>query len=364
MKSRWVRWLPAAVVPAAIAAGVIVAPLAAGAADLPAKTPQEVLQLVAASHVKAFSGTVEQSSELGLPSLPSTGPGSGSGSSSEEQGDAASILELLTGSHTAKVYVDGPSKLRLQVLDQLAERDVVRNGSDVWLYTSTGQKVTHVTLPDRSALKSPDSRRPDPDAATGTATTPAELAQRFLAAVDSSTSVTLGDPDRVAGRDAYDLVLTPKTDATLVGSVSIAVDGTTGIPLRVQVDARGQSTPAFEVGFSEFSTATPAEKVFAFTPPKGATVTEQSLSGIGQKRVAHGQHAQPTVSGSGWDAIVSAPAGSAPAQLTASPLFGQLTTPVDGGRAFSTSLLSVLVTDDGRVFAGAVPVSALQAAAR
>ncbi|KRC51172.1 hypothetical protein ASE16_09630 [Leifsonia sp. Root227] len=367
MKRRWVRWLPAAVVPVAIAAGVIVAPLAAGAADLPSKTPDDVLRLVASSDVKAFSGTVEQSSDLGLPSIPSTGPGAGSGSGS---GDAASVIELLTGDHTAKVYVDGPSKQRLQVLDQLAERDVIRNGSDVWLYTSTGTKVTHVTLPDRSLVKSPDNvktpdnKQPDPDATTGAATTPSQLAQRFLTAVDPSTSVTLGDPVKVAGRDAYDLVLTPKTDATLVGSVSIAVDGTTGIPLRVQVDARGQSTPAFEVGFSEFSTATPSASVFAFTPPKGATVTEQSPSGLGEKKAQAGTHQKPTVTGSGWDAIVSVPAGSVPADLTSSPLFGQLTTAVDGGRAFSTSLVSVLVTDDGRVFAGAVPVSALQAAAR
>lgn len=369
MKRRWVRWLPAAVVPAAIAAGVIIAPLAAGAADLPSKTPDEVLRLVAASDVKAFSGTVEQSSELGLPSIPSTGPGSGSGSgdgsaSGSASGDAASILELLTGDHTAKVYVDGPAKQRLQVLDQLAERDVIRNGSDVWLYTSTGKKVTHVTLPDRSTVKSPDNKRPDPDATTGAATTPSQLAQRFLAAVDPSTSVTLGDPVKVAGRDAYDLVLTPKTDATLVGSVSIAVDGTTGIPLRVQVDARGQSTPAFEAGFSEFSTATPSASVFAFTPPSGATVTEQALPAPGEKKAEAGTHAKPTVTGTGWDAVVSAPAGSVPSDLTSSPLFAQLTTPVDGGRAFSTSLVSVLVTDDGRVFAGAVPVSALQAAAR
>lgn len=359
--------MPAVVVPAAIAAGVIIAPLAAGAADLPSKTPDEVLQLVAASDVKAFSGTIEQSSDLGLPSIPSTGPGSGAGSGSSAQSDAASILGLLTGDHTAKVYADGPTKQRLQVLDQLAERDVIRNGSDVWLYTSTGTKVTHVTVPDRSAVdssvKSPDHRQPDPDATTGAATTPAQLAQRFLTAVDSSTAVTLGAPQKVAGRDAYDLVLTPKSTATLVGSVSIAVDGTTGIPLQVQVDARGQSTPAFQVGFSDFSTATPSASVFAFTPPKGATVTEQSPSASGEKKAGSGTHPKPTVTGSGWDAIVSLPAGAVPSDLTSSPLFSQLTTAVSGGHAFSTTLVSVLLTDDGRVFAGAVPVSALQAAA-
>jgi hypothetical protein len=49
--------------------------------------------------------------------------------------------------------------------------------------------------------------------------------------------------------------------------------------------------------------------------------------------------------------------------LTSNPLYGELTTPVAGGRALSTSLVSVLLTDDGRVFAGAVPVSRLEAVA-
>jgi len=63
---------------------------------------------------------------------------------------------------------------------------------------------------------------------------------------------------------------------------------------------------------------------------------------------------------------VSMPVGAdaaALAELTASPLYSQLTDAVDGGRALSTTLMSVLITDDGRVFAGSVPVERLQAAA-
>jgi hypothetical protein len=73
---------------------------------------------------------------------------------------------------------------------------------------------------------------------------------------------------------------------------------------------------------------------------------------------------KPTVTGTGWATIVSLPAGSVPVALTGDPLFQQLTQPVDGGRALSSSLVSVLITSDGRVLAGAVPVSALQAASQ
>ncbi|MGO4300331.1 LolA family protein [Leifsonia sp. RAF41] len=341
------RWAPAVVIPAAIAAAAIVTPLAAGAADLPVKSPADVLRLVAASDTRSFSGTVEQSSELGLPSLPSTSSGS-------QDASAADMLELALADHTAKVWVDGPTQVRVQVLDRLAERDAIRNGSDLWLYQSSGKKVSHATLPAH------DEAAPTPDA---TSLTPSQLAKRFLDAVDPTTSVTLGDSVSVAGRDAYDLVLTPKADETLVGHVSIAVDGKTGIPLKVAITARGASAPAFEAGFTQFSDQKPDDSVFSFTPPKGATVDEQKLPTGGKPAHATGTHPRPTVTGEGWATVVALPAGSAPAAVADDPLFAQLTQPVDGGRALSSSLISVLITSDGRVLAGSVPVSALQAAA-
>ncbi len=142
MNRRLLRWAPAVVVPVAIAAGVVVVPLAAGAADLPVRAPEDVVRLVASSDTETFSGTVEQSSELGLPSLPAGAGGTASRSGDDEQ----SVLELLTGDHTAKVYVDGADKQRVQVLDQLAERDAVRDGSSVWLYDSKAGRATHLRL--------------------------------------------------------------------------------------------------------------------------------------------------------------------------------------------------------------------------
>jgi hypothetical protein len=73
--------------------------------------------------------------------------------------------------------------------------------------------------------------------------------------------------------------------------------------------------------------------------------------------------AKPTVSGTGWNAIVALPAVKNTSSVTSSPLFGKLTTSVTGGRLFRTSLVNVLMTDDGRIFAGSVPLAKLQAAA-
>jgi outer membrane lipoprotein-sorting protein len=348
MSRPWLKWMPAVAVPAVIVVGVLAVPLQAGAAgDLPEKTPQDVLELAAASTEDTFSGTLEQSSELGLPEVPSSGDAAAS-----ELSDA---LDLLTGSHTVRVYQNGAEQSRVQVQDTMSERNLIRNGSDVWVYDSADQTAAHLTLPDRPG-----------DAAAGPRYTPGELADEFLAKVSPSTTVSLGENTQVAGRAAYELLLTPNTDDTLVGSVAIAVDAETGLPLRVQVDARDAAEPAISVAFTSLDLNAPSADLFAFTPPAGATVTEESLPEKDGSGFSEAQHSEATVIGSGWDAVLVVPAGSEAgrlAELTATPLYTQLTDAVDGGRAISTTLLSVLITDDGRVFAGSVPVERLQAAA-
>ena len=54
--------------------------------------------------------------------------------------------------------------------------------------------------------------------------TPEQLAAKLLAKLDASTTVTVRGDDQVAGRAAYQLLLTPKSTATLVESIAIAVD--------------------------------------------------------------------------------------------------------------------------------------------
>ncbi|PTT58733.1 hypothetical protein DBR22_23015, partial [Arthrobacter sp. HMWF013] len=157
MKRTWLRWVPAAAVPAVIAAGVLAGSIPARAGDpLPGKSAAEVLTLLGQHSTRSFSGTIEQSSELGLPDLPAVGPRSGPASA----GGAASIAELLTGEHTARIFMDGPAKVRVQVVDRLAERDVIRRDSDVWFYNSKDNSAAHLTLP----AKASDLPLPAPDA--------------------------------------------------------------------------------------------------------------------------------------------------------------------------------------------------------
>ncbi|SFN68403.1 LolA family protein [Mycetocola miduiensis] len=371
MSRKSLKWLPALVVPAVIAVGVVSVPLQAGAAvDLPDKSANEVLQLVANSTEDSFSGTVSKTANLGLPAGLSTALSGTSGSvprgtesmkGGATAGDAlASGLEFLSGTHEARVFVSGPRNLRVQVKDQLAERKAVSNGTDAWFYDSETNVATHVAIPAEATSEVSEELQDATELAT-----PAQVADRILDKLGDSTDFAVGTDARVAGRTVYELVLTPKATGTLAESVSIAVDSETGLPLQVSVAAAGQADPAIEVGFTSIDFSEPAADLFTFTPGDGVTVEELPLPTERPLDAAHPDLGigEPVVTGAGWDAIVEVPAASALGELSANPLFEQVTTDVDGGRAFSTALVTVYFADDGRVLAGSVPLDRLQAAA-
>ncbi|KQX04988.1 hypothetical protein ASC59_12155 [Leifsonia sp. Root1293] len=359
-------WLPGVIVPVVIGVGVFAVPLTAGASvDLPDKTAAEVLELAQNAEVTAFSGTIEQSSDLGLPDLSSLGgvggASSGPAGSAASGTDVSSALELLTGSHTARVFVDG-TDARLQVMDSLAERDVVATPDGVWIYDSEAASATHAPAPTGGF----DAKQA-PDAAD--IPTPSAVADELLAKLDPSTTVSVGTDATVAGRTVYELILTPRSSDTLVGSVSIDVDSATGLPIGVAVTAAGSDAPAFSLAFSELSLDAPDAALFDFTPPAGTTVTEQPLpdpdafADRGDVGTPEHDGAEPTVLGTGWSSIVEIAASEVPTELADSPLLDTAAEPVDGGRVISTTLLSVLFTDDGRILAGAVSPAALEDAA-
>lgn len=347
--SHRLRWAVPVVVALAATGAVVGASASAAPSDLAPRTAQQLLTDLASAAPQPLSGTVTATADLGLPALPASASGT------------LGPLTLATGTNTLRVATDGADASRVALVGRLAEYDVVRNGAEVWTYSSERNEATHTTLPDR-----PETSK----APLGMPTTPAEAATQVLAAIDPTTEVGITDAVVVADRPARQLVLTPRSDGTLVGGVRIAVDAATSVPLRVQVFARGAATPALEVGFTDVGLTAPDAAQLTFTPPAGATVTEQQVpSPAARPATGPGvSKPEPTVLGTGWGAItvldgVDAAALTGSAGGASTQLLDSLTTQVPQGRLLSTALISVLLTDDGRVLVGSVPPAALQAAA-
>ena len=352
LHSRRARWaVPVVAAAALVGVGPLLQAVTADAhGSLPPRTAAQLLADVSQAKVQALSGTVVETADLGLPALPSLG---GRG------GDQASFSSMLSGSHTMRVWYAGPDRQRLALLGQLGESDLVHDGTDVWAWSSHSNTATHWTVPaghGSSDLTTPPSAM----------TTPQQAAEQALAAIDPSTRVSTDPTASVAGRPAYQLALVPRDARSLVGSVRIAIDGATHVPTRVQVYARGSSSPAFEVGFTSLSTATPDASVFGFTPPPGAEVVQGSKPSADATapragRPTHHLQGMPAVVGKGWTRVLvatlptdqqSAGSSSTKAVLDALP---RVTGSWGSGRLLRTALLTAVLTDDGRVAVGAVP---------
>jgi outer membrane lipoprotein-sorting protein len=346
-----VRWAVPAGAVALIAGGVAFTTANAdAAAQLPPKSAAQLLADVAKAPAHPLSGTVVETARLGLPELPGRAAGT-------------SLQSLVTGSHTARVWYGTDAKARISLVGDLAETDVVRNGTDLWLWSSSTNEATHVRLP---AHEGAASTVPEP------LKDPASAAKQALAAIDPTTRVAVDGTGHVAGRPVYELRLAPRDGRSLIGSVRIAIDSATSVPLRVQVFAKGGTEPAFETGFTSVQFEQPAASIFRFTPPKGAKVVQQSVPAISPGRASAPQHkagrtppkapgkGTENVVGSGWTAVAVVPGVNVAAlgqDQTANALLRATTavTLPNGtpGRLLRTPLVSVLIVGD-TAYVGAV----------
>jgi outer membrane lipoprotein-sorting protein len=362
-------WAAPVVVAGAVAAGVMLSSASSSDASpsLPTRTAAQLLTALQKSDVTALSGQVKETANLGIPSLPG-----------EHSSASFSWQTFITGSHSAKVWVDGADKQRVALVGELSEADVVHNGKDVWTYTSDTNTVTHSVLPAEKNGKH-DASEP----ASAKDATPAGIAARVLKAIDPTTKVTVDSTRVVAGRDAYTLTISPRDSRSTVHKVTIAIDAKKYVPLQVQIYGSG-SSPAFQTGFTDISFTTPAASTFKFHTPKGATVSNDPF---GTKDVPgehhHGDRRQadnvkpqgkpaatdpgttsksPKVIGKGWTTIVELPAGMAGAQVLNNGTLHDLTSSVgsSGARLLHTALINAVLLPDGRTFIGAVSPALLE----
>lgn len=399
--SRHARWAVPAVAAVALAGALIAPPLLAAAdgSGLPEVTAEELVHSVAEAGPVPMSGTIVYTARLGLPDV------------AMDEITGADPLGLLSGSSTLRMWTDGADRSRVALLGSTSEYSVVRDGPQAWTYSSAKDEATHYFLNvedqaryDDLATDMADGSLPE---GAGELPTPADAADHALEHVEEFSTLTVSDPVAVAGRDAYQLLITPDSEQTLIDRVAVAIDAETSVPLRVQVwSTQDGEAPAWEIAFTDVDFEAPDESVLTFSAPAGAQVREVPVPLPEGGSATDHDGDGVTVVGSGWESVAVfedvdvaglltgdpaavgeftdshpmpgsehaeelltefAPTDSSgrpgPPEVDVGVLFDQLTAEVPEGRVLSSSLFTVLITDDGRVLAGAVPLETLRAMA-
>ncbi|GAA4765156.1 LolA family protein [Actinomycetospora chibensis] len=346
-RRRWVGAGLGAVLVGAVGVGLVVAPAGASAAPvLPPVSPEDLVSSVMTADRQPFAGEVEVDNALGLPAVPG-------------------VPQLANGTSSVRVWSGGEGRGRVALPSSDGERTLVSDGTTRWAYDSR----------DRTATRAPAGEgRPD----NADNQDPTTAATQAIATLRQSSTVAVDGTAEVAGRAAYQLVLTPlPTERTLLREVRVAVDAETRQPLQLTVLAQGSGEPALQVGFSEIAYGPQDPSLFTFTPPPGTTVRDAPARGDRPDR-PEGDQGQRV--GDGWDTVIvgrapqgqpgqqpdgQQPEGQLPEgqQPEGAPDLSALGTPVSGpwgsGRVITTAVATVIVTADGRIAAGAVPQQVL-----
>ncbi|MGA5067064.1 LolA family protein [Streptomyces exfoliatus] len=365
---------------AAATIGLVPALAASGDPDLPEITAQQLIEKIAASDTQTLSGTFKISTDLGLPSFAGLMSGLGGDGGGSSADPSEKLTELVSGTHTLRVAADGPERQKLTLLDGSDEYSLIHNGADVWAYDSKSNEVFHEKAPEGAGA--PGEKE--------VPTTPKELADEVLKAAGDTTSITVDGTAKVAGRDAYQLVIKPKQAGSTVESVKIAVDAANGTPLKFTLASVEGGKPVVDAGFTKIDFAKPAASDFAFKAPAGAKVTEGAAQdaageeklpegfekGLGDLEKGFGDFGDfgegMNVIGEGWTTIAKLDTGAPAPKTDEAPkevqgfldsLGDKVTGKFGSGTVFKTKLVNALLTDDGKVYVGAVTQDALVNAA-
>jgi outer membrane lipoprotein-sorting protein len=426
MSSKKVRWVPAIATPILIAGLALFPSVANAEVDLPDKTATELMLFVNSEPVP-FSGTVVKVANLGLPEylkMPKVDDatlermreqmpdGMEDFMLQATSGDQlADLLEFAAGTHNLRVYYGGSDQVRVQVLDRMSQRDFILNGTDVWFYDDSQRTAWYAEINEAQVAEAQAYAELRFGELAGKlpfdASSPAAVAEALLARVETNAEVTVGTDRRVAGREAYELIVTPDAAESTIASVRVAIDGENGFPLAVTVFAKSEAEPVFEIGFSSITFAAPDDSIFAFTPGPDVTVeklempTEAELNAqfeafqaspefeqyraefeaareqlelykSGELQLTQAEKAEleamlkakfaerSSIYENGWASVIELRADF-DAEMLDLEFLDSLVTQLPEGRAISTALVNVLITNDGRVFAGAVSLATLQA---
>ena len=322
---------------------------------------------IMASASRPFQGYAESTADFGLPSLP----------------DLGNVSMLLDGTTDQYVWYRSADYWRADVVSAEGENDTYGDGGVTYLWNYGSNSLIQIIGAEPVRL---------PRAAD---LLPPELARRLLSIAGPSVRLSRLPSRRVAGVAAAGLRVTPTSPGTTIGAIDIWADPHTGLPVEVQLSARGSGHPVLLSNFLELNQTEPSLDVVTPHPAPQlglATARQPDINRIlngdgdgdndgdpfpaelGGLRLVPIPGGPPGVAiyGSGLSRLVVLPLPHSigPEALNAAVQAGADLVPLTGqtGAVIRTPLLSVLMVTAGFhhatwLFAGAVTPAVLEKAA-
>jgi outer membrane lipoprotein-sorting protein len=196
---------------------------------------------------------------------------------------------ILTGA-TGRVWLSADHRLRLELQSDNGDAQVLVNGRSFWIYDPTSNTAYEGQLPADATQKSANQKQRDKLPTIG-------QIQSDLGRLAQHANLSGAIPGDVAGRGAYTVRVSPKHDGGLLGAGELAWDALKGVPLRVAVYAKNDTSPVLELKATDISYGAVDPSVFNITPPNGAKIVKvktpaaaspAAAAAAGASRAMHG----------------------------------------------------------------------------
>jgi hypothetical protein len=216
--------------------------------SVPSLTAAQLRTRILASQSMSFAGYAESNATFGLPPL----------------GAFSSVASLLDGTTKMQVWQASPQRWRVDVIADASERDTY-SADAATQYTWDSQQELMTAILGQQTIRLPvaaDLVAPS-------------LAVRLIKEAGTGARLSLLQPQRVAGQAAAGLRLVPSDPASTVGEVDIWANPVSGLPLLVDIIARGGTRPALQTQFFQVSAWRPDPAILTprRSPGSGFTVT-------------------------------------------------------------------------------------------
>ena len=201
----------------------------------------ELLARVLASDRVAYQGYAEARAGLGLPDVPRAGR----------------VVALLGETTRMRAFVAGPEVWRVDELTPVGERGTYHDRWGSWLWDSGERRAvaTRGEAPVRFAQPAD--------------LLPPQLGRRVAAAAGTGEVTRLG-ARRVAGVHALGLRVVPRSPGTTVARADLWADPDSGLPVRVELTAKGRDDPIVTTAFLDLALRAPDPEHVRFAVPQDA----------------------------------------------------------------------------------------------
>src|SRR3954470_7789046 len=168
---------------------------------------------------------------------------------------------LISGA-TGRLWASSDGKLRIELQSTGGDVQVVSDGKSFLVYDGSSNTAYTGQVPQHQGPPEKDHGPPSV----------AQIAKGIGHARQRAT-VSGAIPTTVAGQSAYEVRVTPQHGG-LVSGARLFWDAVHGVPLKVAVYARGNSTPVLALSATSISFGKVAASTFAISAPKGAHVVD------------------------------------------------------------------------------------------